>query len=162
MPDDNYIVIDCSSIMRPLGGWRTFCRVYVLLYSNALLLFLMWARVCPPQHEQVKVYCTAQGKWSQQQLTPESASPAFFSVQKMCSLSSFTENIPSCQIISLVTFFKKKNLFNALLHVSNLVGSVLTYFVKCWCNRFGFLKSFTTTDSEQELNGPAMGQRNKL
>lgn len=161
MPDDNYIVIDCSSIMRALGGWRTFCRVYVLFYSNVPLLFLMWAQVCSPRHEQVKVYCTAQGKWSQQQLTLESASLAFFFCSKNVFPSKFYIKYPFLSDYFTWDFFFF-NLFNALLRQSNLVGSVLTYFIKCWCNRFGFLKSFTTTDSEQKLNGPARGQRNKL
>lgn len=76
-----------------------------------------------------------------------------FLFKKMCSLPR--------EYYFTWDFLKKKKI-NALLRPSNLVGSVLTYFVKCWCNRFGFLKSFTATDSEQELNGPAMGQRNKL
>lgn len=39
MPDDNYAVIDRSSITRAAGGLRTLCRECQHLRSDVLLLF---------------------------------------------------------------------------------------------------------------------------
>lgn len=66
MPDDNYAVIDRSSITRAAGGWRTLCRECQHLRSDVLLLF----RSGLLDKEQAKVFTALlKGTRSQQQLT---------------------------------------------------------------------------------------------
>lgn len=66
MPDDNYAVIDRSSITRAAGGLRTLCRECQHLRSDVLLLFSSGHL----NKEQSTVFTALlKGTRSQQQLT---------------------------------------------------------------------------------------------